>query len=296
MADFNEPMNASQWASRQLGYKGAFGSGQDTAYKQTLNPAQQKQHATLMSQYGSSGVNPTTVASQNQYQQQALYNMGQPSKPIDSRIDSSLGPNAYKQYMNPYLEDVIGRNASNINRQYDVQRNRINEDMAAAGGFGSSAQGVERALTGEAEARQIGDMDAQLRSQGFNTANDLAMRNASAYMDLDRYGRQVTQGDQDRQLYAGDRIQNQNQAVLDAYYRERDRAAGYDNQVLDWYTQLLGRMPGGQTTTGTQSGVGAIPGAIGGGLLGNAIYNNLGGRIGVNRDLDAAIGAGGGIF
>ena len=305
--------DAAQKAARELGWSKTFGDSVQDEWKQWKSTGDNASNLKSLTQKyfdagDAPGAVPTTVASQNDYQKSALYDMGQAPKAVDPRASQAydrasqgFDARSMQQFINPHLDEVINRNAANITRQYDVNRNRINEDFAAAGGFGSSAQGVERALTNEAEARQIGDMDAQLRSQGFNTAmtNALGLYNndinknlaiASGVQGLDSYGRNVErQGLQDR-LYAGDRVQAQNQAVLDAYYNERDRELAYPYQQQDYLRGVLGSFPTGQTQTSTSTGntPGMMQGAIGGALLGNSLYSNIGGNFGVGRDLNTA--------
>lgn len=308
MADFidwNKPYtgvgrNDRELGIQKLGYTGSFGQGAaDKFLTDTYGTTD------LSKINAAPGVKPLTVASQNPYQQNALYNMGQPSAPIDSRIgasydkassalDSTAKPYDYgsiNNFLNPYIDQVVNRNADNVRRQYDISRNKINEASAEAGGFGSTALGVERGLNTEAQNRQIGDYDAQLRSQGYNSAvtNSLNLYNADRtaglsranaytgigndYQNLDQYGRNVTANDQNRQLTAGNQIQSQNQAELDAYYKERDRELGYPYQQLDFLQGILKAYPTGSTVTQTQPGVGVAQGAIGGGLLGYDIQN-----------------------
>lgn len=289
---FYEPVNDSQAKNRERGYTGGFGNGQDTALTNAFNNGGQSAFDELAKKFAGQAVKPTNVASQNVYQKNALHDMGKAPAPVDPRISQaydnagkSFDSERLQQFMNPYIDEVIGRNADNITRQYDVNRNRIDEDMAAAGGFGSSAQGVERSLTNEAESRQIGDMDAGLRLKGYEAAgrlhnsdvnNNLAV--ASGLSGFDQYGRQVLERGQDRQLFAGDRVQAQNQSVLDSFYRERDNEMQYPYQQSDYLRGVLGAFPTGQqqTTTKPYTGPGALQAGIGGALMGNSLYNAYG--------------------
>lgn len=251
------------------------------------------------------GVQPLNVASMNQLQKDVVGAFNKGTGPVNPNIATALDrassavaditkpydPNSYKQFMNPYIDEVINRNAANIGRGYNIQRNNINEDFSQAGGFGSTAQGVERGITNEAESRQIGDMDATLRAQGFDTATATALglyrtgidsantqagqyqNIASGYQGLDSYEKQKMANDLTNKLNVGNQVQNQNQRELDAYFAERDKAFNYPYVNSDYYANILGRYPTGQTTTTTQPGVGAIQGAVGGGLLGNAVAN-----------------------
>lgn len=306
MADFidwNTPYkgvgrNATELAYQKAGYTGSFGQG--AAKKWGMDNFGTDDYTKFNA---APGVKPLNTASQNTYQQNALYNMGQPSTPVNPHINASYGnadtaigqaakpydPNSYKQFQNPFIEDVIGRNAANISRTYKGQHNNIDQQFAAAGGYGAESQGVEHALTNEAESRQIGDMDALLRSGSYDNAvaNALglyksdqgnALQRAGAYGNLgasyqnsDQYGRNVQATDENRQLAAGDRIQQQNQNELDAFFAERDRAAEYPNQQIERLKSILAAYPTGTTQTSSTPGVGVAQGALGGGILGSAI-------------------------
>lgn len=300
---------------RQLGYTGEFGGGKADSW--------------LTSNYGTakvanlspSGVKPLTTASMNDFQKSSLYSLGTQPTAVNKDISKMYGkadtaisagnaytqkaagmkydPNSYKTFMNPYIEDVINRNASTIGRTYGAKRNDINQSFAEAGGYGSTAQGVERSLNSEAEARQIGDMDAQLRAQGYNTATDTAlgvydrdvantlaaadrMYGASSLysglggnqMGLDEYTRGVLRNSLLDKLTAGERIQQDQQAQLDAYYNEEKAASSYTPQQLALLAELLKSYPTGTTTTQSTSGGSNLTNMLGGALMGSSLYNN----------------------
>ena len=89
---------------------------------------------------------------------------------------SQLGPQAYQQYMNPYLTDVLGQSLQDLQRQADMERQRIGSAAVQSGAFGGSRQAVaEQELqrnVGDAFARQ----SAQLRAQAFESAQDRAQQ------------------------------------------------------------------------------------------------------------------------
>lgn len=73
-------------------------------------------------------------------------------------------------YMNPYINEVINRGQSDIERQRQMASNALGAEATAAGAFGGSRQAVqEGVLAGEA-ARAAGDLSAQQRQAGFNQA------------------------------------------------------------------------------------------------------------------------------
>lgn len=85
-------------------------------------------------------------------------------------------PESISQFMNPYQEEVIGSAMSDIERQRQMQQ--VSDAAAAtrAGAFGGSRQAVQSALTNEAALRQGGSIAAQLRSQGYGQAAQLAQQ------------------------------------------------------------------------------------------------------------------------
>lgn len=311
--NFGANVDLNRQLAASTGYTGDFGGGAFQNWLKGQDSGKQSAASAVANNWSTApGVRPTTVASQNPYQQNALYDMGQPSKPVDPRVGETIDKigqgfdaGSYKQFMNPYIQEVINRNADNTRRQYDVSRRGVREDIAASGGFGSTALGTAYGQLGEAENRQIGDYDANLRASGFDkamtnalglygTENATNLNKANAYLNLDQYERGVGNSDLTRQLYAGDRIQRQNQDVIDAYYRERDREMGYPYEQIQFLQNILGSFPTGSSQTSTAPGVGMVPGAIGGALLGNAINPYLPWNSGIQGGSSSpTIGAGG---
>lgn len=75
-----------------------------------------------------------------------------------------------QQYFNPYEQQVIDLSMADLERQRQMQMAQMGAQASAAGAFGGSRQGVAQALTNEAFAQQGGQLAAQLRAQGFQTA------------------------------------------------------------------------------------------------------------------------------
>ena len=86
------------------------------------------------------------------------------------------------QYMNPYTNDVINNAQNDIFRQNQMQQQANRAGAASAGAFGGSRHGVVEGLTNEASSRAIGDISAQLRSQGFNMAGQFANQDINNQM------------------------------------------------------------------------------------------------------------------
>ena len=86
---------------------------------------------------------------------------------------AALQPGAYQQYMNPYVDQVVDQSLADLQRQADMERQRIGSAAARGGAFGGSRQAV-------AFARQ----SAQLRAQAFESAQDRAQQGAELFGKL----------------------------------------------------------------------------------------------------------------
>lgn len=77
------------------------------------------------------------------------------------------------QYMNPYIDSVENAALSRLEGATKQAVNRIGDQARSAGAFGGSRQGIaEGVALGEA-TKSAGELSANLRSQGFNTAAGL---------------------------------------------------------------------------------------------------------------------------
>ena len=97
---------------------------------------------------------------------------------------ASAGPNAYKQFMSPYQQDVIDTTLS----EYDVQAHKgaqgVPAAAIAAGAFGGGREGVQRAEYQSNSDRNRAGIQANLLQQGFGQANQLAQQNFANQLNL----------------------------------------------------------------------------------------------------------------
>ena len=92
--------------------------------------------------------------------------------------DFNFDPTSYQSYMNPYMEDVIQQQYQDIARQGQMQQNQANAGAVGAGAFGGSRQGIQQAEIGRNVMDQQARTGSQLRSQGFQQAQNTAMQAA----------------------------------------------------------------------------------------------------------------------
>lgn len=155
-------------------------------------------------------------------------------------------------YMSPYTDQVINRAQNDYARQNEILLNQNAANAVQGGSFGGARHGLVDAMTNAETARGMGDLSAQMRDRGWNTAANLAaghvdqdMRRGESLLDArqqnidnkfrradmrNRTGQQAfnnwmnagdtafRQGDAAvaAQSAAGNQVQNQNQALMDA--------------------------------------------------------------------------------
>ena len=76
-------------------------------------------------------------------------------------------------YMNPYTNQVITNNLSDIEAARQAAVQQMGEAATRAKAYGGSRQGVAEAATNRAYADKAAQMSAQLRQQGFDTSANL---------------------------------------------------------------------------------------------------------------------------
>ena len=138
-----------------------------------------------------------------------------------SGLDALVGPQAYKDYMSPYQQEVIDTSLAAMEREQQKGLAGLRQRAATAGAFGG---GREAAAIGEYQATADlarAAQEAQLRQSGFQQAQSAAAQDLVARQGLGTYQGQL--GAQQRQI---------DQARLAA-----DQEAARETAFAD-YTQL----------------------------------------------------------
>jgi hypothetical protein len=190
------------------------------------------------------GYNPLYTAGERQIVNQSL-------TPFSGRDISA--------FMNPYTQEVIDRSLGDIESSRQMQDIRDRQAATQARAFGGSRQGVQSSLTNAAALKQAADLSANLRSQGYGQAAQLA-----------QYARgQNLQGGQNV-MALGSARQAFEQQQLDAL-----RNIGL--QKLGIVQSSLGASPanlGGSVSTPYTRN--AASGALGGALAGGQMFGPIG--------------------
>lgn len=165
---------------------------------------------------------------------------------------AAAGPNI-GQFMNPYTQDVIGRTGIDMARQAAMQQNALGAQATAAGAFGGSRHGVaEGTMLGD-YGRAFGDIAAQQRQQGFNTALQAAQGQQGIQSNLAGQGFGFGQAIGQQQFQQGQAQQLLNQALIDAAKAQYGGFAGAPAASLGLPMAALGAANmGQQSSTQTQ--------------------------------------------
>lgn len=73
-------------------------------------------------------------------------------------------------YMNPYIDEVERRSIQSMMTAGQAAQTGIASDAAKRGAFGGSRQAIQAANQGAQTTKDIGELSAKLRAQGFDTA------------------------------------------------------------------------------------------------------------------------------
>jgi hypothetical protein len=137
-------------------------------------------------------------------------------------IASGMGPNI-AQFQNPYTQQVIQRTEQDIARQREMAMNQLGAQAGAAGAFGGSRHGVAEGVLGGEYARMAGDMAAQQRQAGFNTAlgaaqnqQGIGLQAAGQLGNLAQTGFGMGMGINQQQMQQGMMQQALQQQIIDA--------------------------------------------------------------------------------
>jgi hypothetical protein len=174
------------------------------------------------------------------------------------------------QYMNPYLNDVVGSAVANINQTNAQQQQQVLGDSIQRGAFGGDRAGIAQAelarqqnlsnnatisnLLGQGYSQAQGEFNNQ---QQTNLATQLQNRslqstNALNLANLGTQGQQAALQQAQAQYGYGSAEQQQQQAGLSTAYQQYQNQQAFPYQQLSYYAGLAsGAAPAlGGTTTG----------------------------------------------
>ena len=192
---------------------------------------------------------------------------------------ASFSPQIAQQFMSPYQQQVIDTSLAEFDRQAAMQEQRIRDQAVASGAVGGGREGVLQSEFRTGSDRNRLALEAGLRQQGFQAAQQAAQQNFANQMGLASALPGLQRGDISTLGSLGALNQAQEQARLDAQ-REATRMAAFQPQEqLQQYGNLVTGIMGGMAGTGTQTSQIPDPGflqtALGAAATGAGIYGAL---------------------
>ena len=119
------------------------------------------------------------IAAESQLQQDA--------RTAAAGLDSLVGPDAYKQFMSPYQQEVIDTTLAEFDRQQAIADTARRDRAITAGAFGGGREGVMAAESARGAAANRANLQAQLLAQGFQQAQQAAAADLAARQGLGQY-------------------------------------------------------------------------------------------------------------
>jgi len=251
---------------------------------------------------------PQQLAGLSQGQQSAIANalggvgafqpfLRQGSGAIQQGIMGAMGsgydPTSYKDFMSPFTEDVIATTQADIARQGQMQQNQLAGNAISQGAFGGSRQGVAQAEIARNVLDQQARTGAQLRSQGFQQAQQAAQQAANQQLrqaqltgqlgvsqaGLGQLGQQMATQDINTLLGIGGLQQQQGQRELDIARANTLAAQALPFQQVGFMSDIFRGVPALQQTFSTQRAPGPSRGSqmLGLGIAGLGAVGQAGG-------------------
>ena len=195
-------------------------------------------------------------------------NLEQQAATAAQGLNNLLGPQGYEQFQSPYQQEVIDTSLAAMEREQAKGLGALRNQAVRAGAFGG---GREAAMMGEYQASA--DMaramqEAQMRQQGFESAQQSALAQLQAQQGLGTYQTQL--GGTQRQIEQGQLAADQEAAREAAFadYTQLGLVAPQLASVIGGFpaaTQMQSTPPPSTTQQLLGLGIGAtgLAGAIG---------------------------------
>jgi len=111
-------------------------------------------------------------------------------------ITSLVGPDAYKDFMSPYQQQVMDATLSEFDRQQTIGQTGLRDRAIQSGAYGGGREGIMQAEYMNQGAMNRAQLQAQLLNQGFQQAQQAAGADLAAQQGLGTYQSQLGQQQQ----------------------------------------------------------------------------------------------------
>ena len=184
------------------------------------------------------------------------------------------------QYMNPFNQAVLQRQAEELNRQFDINRMGDAARAASANAFGGSRQGILESETERSRNQAMQDMLLRGGSaaydralQAFQADKASGLQASGQLGQLGALGQQLGMADISQLMQTGGMQRGMEQQSLDTAYQDYLEQREYPYRQLNFLSGILQGAPYETRTTGTGMTTQVSPGTsplaqIGGALTG----------------------------
>ena len=104
-----------------------------------------------------------------------------------AQLGTLVGPDAYKDFMSPYQQEVIDTTLAEFDRNQAIQQTGLRDAAIQSGAFGGAREGVMAAEAARGAATNRANLQAQLLAQGFQQAQQAAAADLAARQGLGQY-------------------------------------------------------------------------------------------------------------
>ena len=186
-------------------------------------------------------------------------------------LGTLVGPDAFKQFMSPYQQEVIDTTLAEFDRQQAIADTALRDRAIQAGAFGGGREGVMAAEAARGAATNRANLQAQLLAQGFQQAQAAAAADLQARQGLGQYqsalGQQqqaVEEGRLDAAQIAAKEEQFQpfTQLGLIGQQLAQIQPGAFPTQTVGYAPPAAPASPMSQFLTGA-AGIGGIAGKLG---------------------------------
>ena len=218
----------------------------------------------------------------------AVSNVGQGTgiagfQPFLTAAQGLAGPQSFQPFMSPFQQQVIDTTKQAFEQERAAGRQAISDAAIAAGAFGGGREGVQRGVYDAETTAQLARLEADLRAQGFQRAQDQAAQAFGQQTDLARLQPELASGLQRALSGFGTTSQAQQQQVLDADRMNRQAQEEQFRDQLREFADLFGTLKTGvrgQTTQDFEPAPSRLQGILGAGTMLGSVLGGLGSILG----------------
>ena len=180
-------------------------------------------------------------------------------------ITSLVGPDAYKDFMSPYQQQVMDATLSEFDRQQTIGGLGLRDAAIKSGAYGGGREGIMQAEYMNQGAMNRAQLQAQLLNQGFQQAQAAAAADMQARQGLGTYQSALGQEQQQYEQALKDATQIANREAQFQPYTQLGLIGQQLAQIQPgaFATQTVGPAAAGPTASPMSQFLGGAAGAAG---------------------------------